>query len=918
MKKQNISWILALGLLLSLAFTLAARADDDRDYKEESRYGVARISLIHGDVTMMRGDTQDWVAATVNTPLVRGDRIYAGDRSRTEIQIDYANVLRLAERTEVKLADIARTRIQLQLSRGLVTYNVLRGSEADVELDTPNVAVRPLKEGIYRVEVTDSGNTIVTVRKGEAEVSTPQGNVVVKKGRQINVVGTDSVQYQIVEASHKDDWDRFNERRNDDIYEARSYRYVNRYVYGADDLDRYGRWVYVPSYGYCWYPAGAYGWVPYRYGHWTWIGYYGWTWVSYEPWGWAPYHYGRWFRHHPYGWVWFPGQRHYRPYWAPAYVSFFGFGGNGWSLGFSFGHSQIGWLPLGPGDYYRPWWGRHRVTNIVNVTNITNVTNVTNVRNVTNVNNIFADRHVRDAITTTTADDFARGRVPREQRPVDVATLRKASLVEGTPPVLPTRDIVRASDKAVSASAVPPARFTRENFFTKQKPPAGPARFDDEVASLRERLAEQGLVTAPGRKAAPRGGTVPGPHEEFGTAETPGTANRSRGRSAAGELPENPNLRSSPIGGSRPVPKQIEVPEQRPAGQEPRQGVPQSGIGTKGPMVNTPVERERESARPDQIGARPAGADAPHRQPDAKGGFRRFGDEDSPRTGAASREFDREKDKPKPSPDASGPRPQSNRRESDKSAQPQSSPRQAEPVRPGWQRFGGGKPARSDQIGAGQEGSRLPGREVQPGVSRGRESGQPATPQSGTGQPESGSPGREKFERFYQELQSRPEPPRQQEGGPATRTLSTPERPRQRGEAEPSQPGFQRFEPQPRGEVRRESVERRREEFRSPQSNQGERDREAGRPSVPDAPRRFENPPERPRSFEPSRPEGMERRPEASREPPRQIERRPLEIHKPVTVERPSRQAPPRSERQAGRQRSPQGKPEGHKPDRWR
>src|SRR3970040_337194 len=133
MKKQNISWILALGLLLSLAFTLAARADDDRDYKEESRYGVARISLIHGDVTMMRGDTQDWVAATVNTPLVRGDRIYAGDRSRTEIQIDYANVLRLAERTEVKLADIARTRMQVQLSRGLVTYNVLGGSEADVE-----------------------------------------------------------------------------------------------------------------------------------------------------------------------------------------------------------------------------------------------------------------------------------------------------------------------------------------------------------------------------------------------------------------------------------------------------------------------------------------------------------------------------------------------------------------------------------------------------------------------------------------------------------------------------------------------------------------------------------------------------------------------------------------------------------------
>jgi len=34
---------------------------------------VARISLIHGDVSMARRDTGEWSSTTVNAPLVQGD-----------------------------------------------------------------------------------------------------------------------------------------------------------------------------------------------------------------------------------------------------------------------------------------------------------------------------------------------------------------------------------------------------------------------------------------------------------------------------------------------------------------------------------------------------------------------------------------------------------------------------------------------------------------------------------------------------------------------------------------------------------------------------------------------------------------------------------------------------------------------------
>jgi len=38
--------------------------------------GVARISLIHGDVSTQRGDSKDWSAAALNAPVLAGDRFY--------------------------------------------------------------------------------------------------------------------------------------------------------------------------------------------------------------------------------------------------------------------------------------------------------------------------------------------------------------------------------------------------------------------------------------------------------------------------------------------------------------------------------------------------------------------------------------------------------------------------------------------------------------------------------------------------------------------------------------------------------------------------------------------------------------------------------------------------------------------------
>ena len=87
----------------------------------------------------------------------------------------------------------------MQLDRGLIDYSVFKGTEAEVEIDTANVAIRPAqKDGIYRIEINAEGETLVIVRKGSAEIATPQGSTQVEKGQMAIVRGTgDDTQYKL-------------------------------------------------------------------------------------------------------------------------------------------------------------------------------------------------------------------------------------------------------------------------------------------------------------------------------------------------------------------------------------------------------------------------------------------------------------------------------------------------------------------------------------------------------------------------------------------------------------------------------------------------------------------------------------------------------------------------------------------------
>jgi len=438
--------------------------------------GVARLSLINGDVSVRRADAGEVVAGAMNSPVMVGDAIITGQQSRAEIQFDATNMIRLGATAEVRLSELEFHRYMLQIASGTTTFRVTRNNDSFIELSTPSVALRPSHRGVYRVSVRPDGTSEIIVRLGDIDVYTQKGSEHLRAGQAMLVRGQTDPEFQIYDAPPQDEWDRWNASRDQAMDRASAPQHVNPDIYGAEDLDGNGQWVSNATYGDVWAPTVAQDWAPYRNGRWVWEDYYGWTWVSYDSWGWAPYHYGRWFWDTGRGWCWWPGARVGHSYWRPALVGFFGFGGAG--VGFGFGH--VGWVPLAPYEPFHPWWGRgiyggYR-SGVLNNSLITH-----NV----NVSNVYRNARFENAVTGMNAHQFGRAGVGvGSYTRVSRGELQSAGLVRGQLPVAPDRASLHASDRSprVGFSGSGNGRF----FQTRQPSTINRVPFDQQRSQTQQ------------------------------------------------------------------------------------------------------------------------------------------------------------------------------------------------------------------------------------------------------------------------------------------------------------------------------------------------------------------------------------------------------------------------------------------------
>ncbi|MGH9431784.1 MAG: DUF6600 domain-containing protein [Terriglobia bacterium] len=419
---------------------------------------VARIGYMEGNVSFQPAGESQWSQASLNYPVTTGDRLYADQGARAEIDAGPFAVY-LSEATDLTMANLNDQIMQLGLGQGIIRVSVYELPNGNsVEVDTPNGALSLLSPGGYRVETyPNDGSTLVMVDRGSLQVTGGGANQMVAAGQAVKLTGTGPIEVQSVSLPGQDSFDEWCASRDQRVESFRDSQYVNRYIPGSEDLGAYGNWQTVSQYGPVWYPGDVpAGWVPYSDGRWAWVSPWGWTWVGNEPWAWTPFHYGRW-AFIGSRWGWCPGPVDIMPVYAPALVAFVG--GGGFSIGFSTG-APVGWFPLGPREPFFPWY-HHGPTYLrqVNITNIRNVTNITNIINVKNINNVhYANERV--ATTAVPATVFRSGQpVARQKVRVTPQQLAKAQIIPH-PSMVPAAPATYAG-KQVVAPQIRAARLTK-------------------------------------------------------------------------------------------------------------------------------------------------------------------------------------------------------------------------------------------------------------------------------------------------------------------------------------------------------------------------------------------------------------------------------------------------------------------------
>lgn len=603
--------VVIMGLLAGMAHA-APDVDDETIGRTPPR-----LSYLEDQVSFWRPGAEQWVQAQVNTALAPGDQLFVG-AGRLELQIGAQAFVRAGADTQIGLETREPDFLRFKMTKGRAVFDLRSLAPGrTVEVATPQAAFTIEHDGYYRFEIGDDRTALITRRNGMAIAQPAAGDAVaVEPGEALVIQGDPDSTVAFEAAPQLDDFDDWNYARTDQLLQARSLSYVSPDTYGAGDLDRYGSWRTLPTYGAVWVPAGvAPDWAPYSTGSWMHDPYYGWTWVDAAPWGWAPYHYGRWVHVNGY-WCWAPGPVIRRAVYAPALVAFLG--RPGLSVGIRLGGPAVGWVSLAwgeplvpwwgrPGFIHRPWWGGWGGPCIINSRVVHNRTFV----RVDHIN-YYHNTRVRHAIVAVDRTHFGRGPVRRhhpervrndEWRPSHQAHLIRPSAgsyvptsVRGSQPSQRDlqRPVVTTGDRrprSLSISSGQSAAGFRSTTRRERSP--SPDRLLRKSDAIRSPKADRRSSPAPARPAQAVGSAG---HEERSAAKpslrtrTASSPTSQQGRDGDSTVAPSRQL-SSPIGPSRKILKgNVTEAPAAPARSERAKPTDRPRIGVGRP-VQPPVER---------------------------------------------------------------------------------------------------------------------------------------------------------------------------------------------------------------------------------------------------------------------------------------------------------------------------------------
>jgi hypothetical protein len=246
-------------LLPALALSFAGAA-------AMAQTGLAGLTHIEGSVAFAPAGATEWSDALPRRPVTRGDRLWTDKGGRAEVQLASAT-LHMDSEAFVEVVALGRNSLQASLNEGTVNARMRQGEGGDtLEINTPQLAFRPLQAGDYRIDVDPAqGTTRVAVRSGTAMLYGVGGGALqLQAGQQVAFSGR-NLRVASQAAPLDPGFDRWAADRNrieDQLIAAR----------GAPQAQtghqQSGSSRAMPN------------WVPNQHGYWEWIAPWGWTWVQ--------------------------------------------------------------------------------------------------------------------------------------------------------------------------------------------------------------------------------------------------------------------------------------------------------------------------------------------------------------------------------------------------------------------------------------------------------------------------------------------------------------------------------------------------------------------------------------------------------------------------------------------------------------
>jgi len=214
-------------ILFIFLLTFSYAGAQEYDYTKNS---FARLSYITGNAFIQNVSDLAYEEGIVNRPVMEGDRVGTID-GRAEIYMRNGTYLRLDNNTKIDFLNIPKHKndmTQVRLWAGNIYFSIGKlEKEKNIEILTADVSFFILDKGLYRIDIKENSETVISVFQGMVEAASESGSVLIKESQKMEIVqGQFTSRPKSFTPAADDGFDRWSEYRDSQVRKKLANNYI--------------------------------------------------------------------------------------------------------------------------------------------------------------------------------------------------------------------------------------------------------------------------------------------------------------------------------------------------------------------------------------------------------------------------------------------------------------------------------------------------------------------------------------------------------------------------------------------------------------------------------------------------------------------------------------------------------------------